>query len=102
MDVESASLEEVKQWADTSETPMAWSKPHICEKTFPYFQSAMSDMCNEFRSIFTEFSILDDVSNNKHFEIVVKPGTTPLYVTLCRVPFYQQEIIKNSLFFSSS
>jgi hypothetical protein len=54
----------------------------------------MSDICNEFRSIFTEFSFLDNVSGKKHFEIVVKPGTTPLYITLGRIPFYQREVIE--------
>ena len=94
MEVEAASLDEVKQWGDTSDTPMAWTMPQIGQDTSQYFQSAMSDLCNEFRSIFTEFSILDDVSGKEHFEIIVKPGAIPQYVTLGRIPHYQREIIE--------
>ena len=94
MEVEAASLDEVKQWGDTSDTPMAWTMPQIGQDTSQYFQSAMSDLCNEFRSIFTEFSILDDVSGKEHFEIIVKPGAIPQWVTLGRLPHYQREIIE--------
>jgi hypothetical protein len=61
LEVKAATLEEVHQWAEPADASLLWQMPKICESTSDYFKSTMSDLCNQYRSIFTEFSILDDV-----------------------------------------
>jgi hypothetical protein len=94
MEVEAPTLEEVNQWAQYSEAPLDWQMPKICETTTDYFKSTMSDLCNQYKSIFTEFSPLDDNSDKEHFEIIVDKDVKPRFCTLGRIPLFQREKIE--------
>ncbi len=90
MKVEVATLEKIHQRAKHGETSLM-QMPHICSTTSSAFESTMTDLCNEFQSIFSDFSILDDVSDKEHFEIIVVKDAKPQFVTLGRIPLFQRE-----------
>jgi hypothetical protein len=93
-EVEAPTLEEAHQWTQDSEVPLVWQMPKICETTTYYFKTTMFDLCNQYKSIFTEFSLLDDDSGKEHFEIIADKDVKPRFCTLGRILLFQREKIE--------